>query len=108
MRCHFLYASLQVDEWVSERPGWVISHIEEVVVDVAEHDPVPGRTYFPLPAYLALKRAIINVRSEDDQSLKSVQGYIYVFTLLKSTYKSFSGLPDSVRTFSGHYPLLNF
>ena len=74
----FLYASLQVDEWVSERPGWVISHIEEVVVDVAEHDPVPGRTYFPLPAYLALKRAIINVRSEDDQSLKSVQGYIYL------------------------------
>ena len=44
--------------------------IETAYVNVAKYQPLRGGTYLPLPANLAKKKAIINVKNRDNQCLK--------------------------------------
>ena len=39
-------------------------------VDIATYQPLGGRSYLPLPEYLHAKKAIVNVKDEDNQCLK--------------------------------------
>ena len=50
--------------------GWVIDRIMLAYVNVARYQPLRGRTYLPLPANLAKKKAIINVQNRDNECLK--------------------------------------
>ena len=60
----------QIDRWMSEGSGWVVGKIMKIYVDIAKFDPMQGRSYFPLPGYLAAKGAIVNVKNNDSQCLK--------------------------------------
>ena len=46
------------------------SYIKTAYVNVARYQPLRGGTYLPLPADLAKKKAIINVKNKDNQCLK--------------------------------------
>jgi len=50
--------------------GWEVERITIAYVNVAHYQPLWGGTYLPLPAYLAKKKAIINVQSRDNECLK--------------------------------------
>ena len=39
-------------------------------VDIATYQPLGGHSYFPLPEYLHAKKAIVNVKNQDNQCLK--------------------------------------
>lgn len=55
---------------MSHGSGWVVSKIEKMFVDIARYQPLAGRSYLPLPDYLKVKKAIVNVQNTDDQCLK--------------------------------------
>jgi len=44
--------------------GWVVEKINIAYVNVARYQPLQGGTHLPLPAKLANKHAIINVRTK--------------------------------------------
>jgi len=48
----------------------VIEGIEVAYVNVARYEPIKGGTYLPTPAKLASKKAIINVKNNDNECLK--------------------------------------
>ena len=50
--------------------GWVVERIQIAYVNVARYQPLRGGTYLPLPANLAKKKAIINVKNRDNECLK--------------------------------------
>ena len=50
--------------------GWEVERIETAYVNVARYQPLRGGTYLPLPANLAKKKAIINVKNRDNECLK--------------------------------------
>ena len=50
--------------------GWVVEKINIAYVNIARYQPLRGGTYLPLPAKLANKKAIINVRNKDNECLK--------------------------------------
>ena len=50
--------------------GWKIEGITIAYVNVARYEPLQGGTYLPLPAKLANKKAIINVRNRDNECLE--------------------------------------
>ncbi|KAL9954396.1 hypothetical protein ACROYT_G041929 [Oculina patagonica] len=60
----------QIEAWSERGSGWVIERITEAYVNVARYQPLKGGTYLPLPANLANKKAIINVRNRDNECLK--------------------------------------
>ena len=60
----------EIENWSLEGSGWEVERIETAYVNVAKYQPLRGGTYLPLPANLAKKKAIINVKNRDNQCLK--------------------------------------
>ena len=60
----------EIENWSLQGSGWEIDSIMTAYVNVAKYQPLHGGTYLPLPAKLAKKKAIINVKNRDNQCLK--------------------------------------
>ena len=60
----------EIESWSERGSGWEIERIETAYINVAKYQPLRGGTYLPLPANLAKKKAIINVKNKDNQCLK--------------------------------------
>jgi len=60
----------EIENWSEKGSGWEIERITITYVDVEIYHPIPGGTYLPLPAWLANKKAIINVKNRDNECLK--------------------------------------
>ena len=60
----------EIENWSFEGSGWEVERIETAYVNVARYQPLRGGTYLPLPANLAKKKAIIDVKNRDNQCLK--------------------------------------
>ena len=60
----------EIENWSLQGSGWEIESIELAYVNIAKYQPLRGGTYLPLPAKLAKKKAIINVKNKDNQCLK--------------------------------------
>ena len=60
----------EIENWSLLGSGWDIESIELAYVNVAKYQPLRGGTYLPLPADLAKKKAIINVKNKDNECLK--------------------------------------
>ena len=60
----------EIENWSLHGSGWEVESIKTAYVNVARYQPLRGGTYLPLPANLAKKKAIINVKNRDNQCLK--------------------------------------
>ena len=60
----------EIESWSAQGSGWEIDSIELAYINVAKYQPLRGGTYLPLPAALANKKAIINVKNKDNECLK--------------------------------------
>jgi len=59
-----------IEHWSEKGSGWEIERIMIAYVNVARYKPLRGGGYLPLPANLAKKKAIINVKNRDNECLK--------------------------------------
>ena len=50
--------------------GWVFVRFQNFEIHIARFKPLKGSSYFPLPETLMLKKAIVNVKNNDDQCFK--------------------------------------
>ena len=60
----------EIENWSLKGSGWEVERIETAYVNVAKYQPLRGGTYLRLPAKLANKKAIINVKNKDNECLK--------------------------------------
>ena len=60
----------EIESWSERGSGWVLERIMVAYVNVARFQPLRGGTYLPLPANLAKKKAIINMKNRDNECLK--------------------------------------
>ena len=60
----------ETDNWSEAGSGWEAGDIDLAYINVARYQPLRGGTYIPLPASLAKKKAIINVRNKGNKCLK--------------------------------------
>jgi len=60
----------EIENWSEKGSGWVDKRIQIMYVNVARYQPLRGGTYLPLPAKLAKKKAIMNVKNRDNECLK--------------------------------------
>ena len=51
----------------SEGSGWVLVGVISLVLHATKWEPIDGSSYIPLDPYLANKKAIINMKNEDDK-----------------------------------------
>ena len=60
----------EIEHWSERESGWEVERITIAYVDVEIYHLILGGTYLPLPAWLANKKAIINVKNRDNECLK--------------------------------------
>jgi len=60
------YFAEAVENFNSRGSGWLMQSIHEFTVCYAPFHPFQGSSYFPTPKYLADKKAIINIKNEDN------------------------------------------
>ena len=51
----------------TEGSGWVFGTVISLVLHITKWEPIYGSSYIPLDPYLANKKAIINMKNEDDK-----------------------------------------
>jgi len=59
-----------IEAWSERGSGWVVDKILEVIINVAQYQPLNGGSYMPLPENLKKKKAIINIQNRDNQCLR--------------------------------------
>ena len=60
-----------IDQFQNKGSGWQFVSVESFDINVDPFKPLRGSSYFPLPAKLAVKKAIINVKNmKDNECLK--------------------------------------
>ncbi len=50
--------------------NWVFRSIQHLDIHTMKYDPLKGSSYIPLPKYLETKKAIINMKNEDNECFK--------------------------------------
>ena len=56
----------RISEWISEGSSWVIKFVDKHEIDVSKYEPLRGSSYLPLPEKLKNKKALINMKNEND------------------------------------------
>ena len=59
-----------LEKWTQRGSGWVVDQVESLWLDIARYQPLRGGSYIPLPAEVASKKAVINVKNRDDHCLR--------------------------------------
>ena len=60
----------EIEAWSERGSGWIMDKILKAFINVAQYQPMRGRSYMELPTKLKNKRAIINVQNRDNQCLR--------------------------------------
>ena len=63
--CSEIASELEAVETVQS--GWVLIEVIKMVLHTTKWEPIYGSSYMPLDPYLANKKAIINMKNEDDK-----------------------------------------
>ena len=58
-----------IDKWTKEGSGWVVDRVETMYVNIAKYQPLTGSSYMELSDTLKSKKAIINVKNDDQKCL---------------------------------------
>ena len=66
------YAQLDkhVDKFTNNGSGWILDNVLSLSVNFSKYTPLKGSSFIELPDYLKTKKAIINVKNEDQECLK--------------------------------------
>ena len=91
----------QMDKWTREGSGWVVTRVLCLYVNIAKYQPLTGSSYMELPKYLQTKKAIVNVRNNDNKCLE--------WALLSALHPVEHGShPDRVSKYKPYENELNF
>ena len=60
----------RIENFVQNGSGWKLNTLKTLWLDVAKYEPIKGSSYLPLPDSLKNKRAVINVKNDDDHCLR--------------------------------------
>ena len=60
----------KIGVWISEGSGWTITSVDKHYVNVANYKPMEGSSYIDLPMELKNKKAMINLKNEDNECFR--------------------------------------
>ena len=60
----------EIEKFTKEGSAWMIDKCNTLFLNIAKYEPLKGSSYIPLPEVLANKKAIINVKNQDQECLR--------------------------------------
>ena len=80
---HLLKSKLRYKKFTNTASEFEIDHCIELYLNIAMYEPLKGTSYIPFTKSLTNKKAIINVKNNDNECLK----WALLSALYGSTYK---------------------
>ena len=59
-----------LEKWTQRGSGWTVDQVQTLWLDIARYQPLRGNSYIPLPATIRSKKAVVNVKNNDDNCLR--------------------------------------
>ena len=59
-----------LEKWTQNGSGWTVDYISTLWLDIAKYQPLRGGSYILLPAAVKNKKAVVNVKNNDDHCLR--------------------------------------
>lgn len=59
-----------LDNFTSDGSGWLINEVEEMLIKTTRYVPIKGGSYIQTPRWLAVKRAVVNVKNNDQKCFR--------------------------------------
>ena len=66
----FLQLGERIENFIQDGSGWKLSSLKTLWLDIAQYKPLKGSSYIPLPDVLKHKKAIINIKNDDEHCLR--------------------------------------
>ena len=60
----------RIENFIQDGSGWQLSSLKTLWLDIAQYIPLKGSSYIPLPDVLKHKKAIINIKNDDEHCLR--------------------------------------
>ena len=60
----------EIEAWSERGSGWIMDRILEAFINVAQYQPLRGRSYMELPTKLKNKKAVLNMQNRDNECLR--------------------------------------
>ena len=92
------YLQTWIEKFTNTASGLEIAHCMKLYLNIAKYEPLKGSSYIPLPEALANKKAIINLKNDDNKCLE--------WALLSALYHD-SNNPSKISSYKKHLGLLN-
>ena len=64
---NFNKINLDIDKYQQNGSGWAFDRIKKLEINLVDYSPTKGSSYIDLPAWIKLKKAIINIKNKDDK-----------------------------------------
>ena len=94
----FAYLQTWIEKFTNTASGLEIAHCMKLYLNIAKYEPLKGSSYIPLPEASANKKAIINLKNDDNKCLE--------WALLSALYHD-SNNPSKISSFKKHLGVLN-
>ncbi|MEL7079369.1 MAG: hypothetical protein AAGM46_26060, partial [Cyanobacteria bacterium J06582_2] len=62
-----LSLSNKFEDYTSSGSGWVLSCIDNLVLQIVDYSPLPGSLYTELPEEIKAKKAVLNIKNNDNK-----------------------------------------
>jgi len=59
----------QSSEFTTKGSGWTLDKVLRLVINTVPFQPLSGSSYIKLPKFIELKRAVLNIKNEDDKCI---------------------------------------
>ena len=56
----------RISNFQKEKSGWVFEYVVQFQIKFALYEPLKGSSYIPLPSFIAHKKAVKNVKNQND------------------------------------------
>ena len=66
----FLELGERIENFIQDGSGWQLSSLKTLWLDIAQYKPLKGSSYISLPDVLKHKKAIINIKNDDEHCLR--------------------------------------
>src|SRR6218665_2988556 len=71
---------LKSDEFTHEASGWRIRNVRNLILRMAQFDPIGGSSFLQTPKWIASKMAVVNIKNYDDLCFQySVLAFKHVY-----------------------------
>ena len=96
----------ELETYQKNGSGWYFKEVVQLEIHIVDYNPTKGSSYIPLPYWISNKKAIVNIKNNDEQCfLWCILRYLYPIDKNKERLTDLKKYEFSVNTKGNSFPM---